>query len=272
MRLRSMSDAATTRAREARSSSAWRWRSPSEACNAEVSSTLSLRSAARSRRPRIISLKPVVSTPSSSSLVTGTGCSRSPAAARAVALVNVRTGPTTESVTARMRTGVNVSAVRTAITTAPSNRDVGLCPMLPIAWLTSTANEVVTASASSTFCRIRPRAYRTPPAGRTTRAASSTMGRSMASPTKNMYAAVTAIPSCVKTQATAGPLDDLTDRERECLALMAEGRSNAGICERTFLSPRTVESHVRTIFRKLGLDEAHDDHRRVLAALAYLRG
>jgi len=79
------------------------------------------------------------------------------------------------------------------------------------------------------------------------------------------------VAALVGRRRPVGPLDELTDRERECLALMAEGRSNTGICERVHLSPRTVESHVRTIFRKLDLDETHDDHRRVLAVLAYLR-
>ena len=68
-----------------------------------------------------------------------------------------------------------------------------------------------------------------------------------------------------------GRLDDLTEREREVLALLAEGRSNKGICDRLFLSPKTVEAHVKHIFMKLGVEVSPDDHRRVLAVLAYLR-
>ena len=67
------------------------------------------------------------------------------------------------------------------------------------------------------------------------------------------------------------PVGDLTPREREVLALMAEGRSNRGICEKLVLSPKTVESHVNRIFSKLHLAGAPDDHRRVLAVLAFLR-
>jgi DNA-binding NarL/FixJ family response regulator len=70
---------------------------------------------------------------------------------------------------------------------------------------------------------------------------------------------------------TRGPLDDLTAREHEVLALMAEGRSNQAIGERLFLSLKTVETHVGSIFSKLGLLPAPDDHRRVLAVLTYLR-
>jgi DNA-binding NarL/FixJ family response regulator len=70
---------------------------------------------------------------------------------------------------------------------------------------------------------------------------------------------------------TINPLERLTEREREVLSLMAEGRSNHAIQERLFVSSRTVETHVRNILMKLGLNETPDDHRRVLAVLAFLR-
>jgi DNA-binding NarL/FixJ family response regulator len=69
----------------------------------------------------------------------------------------------------------------------------------------------------------------------------------------------------------SSPLNQLTDREREVLALMAEGHSNQGICDKLFLSPKTVEAHVSQIFLKLGLRDAPGYHRRVLAVLAFLR-
>jgi DNA-binding NarL/FixJ family response regulator len=69
----------------------------------------------------------------------------------------------------------------------------------------------------------------------------------------------------------AGPLDTLTDREREVLALMAEGRTNRAIAERLFVSERAVERHVTSIFGKLDVPASGQDHRRVLAVLAYLR-
>jgi DNA-binding NarL/FixJ family response regulator len=67
------------------------------------------------------------------------------------------------------------------------------------------------------------------------------------------------------------PLAALSPREREVLALMAEGRTNAGIARRLWLTERTVETHVRSILGKLGISGGEDDHRRVLAVLAHLR-
>ena len=67
------------------------------------------------------------------------------------------------------------------------------------------------------------------------------------------------------------PIDELTPREREVLALIAEGRSNEGICRTLWLSPKTVETHIRGAFAKLGIKGAPEDNRRVLAVLAYLR-
>ena len=67
------------------------------------------------------------------------------------------------------------------------------------------------------------------------------------------------------------PIDQLTPREREVLELMAEGRSNSGIAEQLVVTERAVEKHVTSIFAKLRLPAAAEDHRRVLAVLAYLR-
>ena len=81
----------------------------------------------------------------------------------------------------------------------------------------------------------------------------------------------TIVSRLVNRAGPAGRLDELTSREREVLVLMAEGRSNKGICDRLFLSPKTVEAHVKHIFMKLGVTESTDDHRRVLAVVAFLR-
>jgi DNA-binding NarL/FixJ family response regulator len=78
------------------------------------------------------------------------------------------------------------------------------------------------------------------------------------------------VAGLVARKRVRDPLDDLTDRERDVLAVMAEGRSNQAISERLYLSPKTVEAYVRGVFTKLGLQQGADDNRRVLAVLAYL--
>jgi len=73
-----------------------------------------------------------------------------------------------------------------------------------------------------------------------------------------------------RSAATEGPLDKLSPREREVLELMAEGRSNAAIAQRLFVTERAVAKHTASIFTKLDLQPSDDDNRRVLAVLAYL--
>jgi DNA-binding NarL/FixJ family response regulator len=81
----------------------------------------------------------------------------------------------------------------------------------------------------------------------------------------------TIVARLVNRRRDPGPLTELTGREREVLELIAEGRSNHAIGEQLFLSPKTVETHIRQIFQKLGLGGSPDSHRRVLAVLAFLR-
>jgi DNA-binding NarL/FixJ family response regulator len=81
----------------------------------------------------------------------------------------------------------------------------------------------------------------------------------------------TIVSRLMRRRRPASPLSKLTAREREILALMAEGRSNAGIAEALGVSERTVETSSALIFRKLGLEPSHDTNRRVRAVLTLLR-
>jgi DNA-binding NarL/FixJ family response regulator len=79
------------------------------------------------------------------------------------------------------------------------------------------------------------------------------------------------VAALVQPPSREDPLAELTPREREVLALMAEGRTNASIARRLWLTEKTVETHVRSILSKLGLHTREDDNRRVLAVLAFQR-
>lgn len=79
------------------------------------------------------------------------------------------------------------------------------------------------------------------------------------------------VSQLLNRQRQQNPLDGLSEREREVLALIAEGRSNSSISQKLFVTSKTVEAHVSRIFNKLGLADTPDDHRRVLAVLAFLR-
>jgi DNA-binding NarL/FixJ family response regulator len=79
------------------------------------------------------------------------------------------------------------------------------------------------------------------------------------------------VATLLEPDGAADPLSALTTREREVLGLMAEGRANAAIAQRLWLTEKTVETHVRSILAKLGLQVSEQDNRRVLAVLAYLR-
>jgi DNA-binding NarL/FixJ family response regulator len=80
------------------------------------------------------------------------------------------------------------------------------------------------------------------------------------------------ISQLLSRHSRAEPLEALSAREREVLALMAEGRSNAAIAGRLFITEKAVSKHTNSIFTKLGLPLSEDDNRRVLAVLAYLNG
>jgi DNA-binding NarL/FixJ family response regulator len=78
------------------------------------------------------------------------------------------------------------------------------------------------------------------------------------------------VQELVAARLVDDPLDALSPREREVLALMAEGRSNAGIARQLWVAEGTVEKHVHSILMKLRLPDTDDDHRRVLAVIAFL--
>jgi len=80
------------------------------------------------------------------------------------------------------------------------------------------------------------------------------------------------VQELVAARAVEDPLEELTPRERDVLALMAEGRSNSAIADELVVTERAVEKHVTSIFSKLDLTSSGQDHRRVLAVLRWIEG
>jgi len=81
----------------------------------------------------------------------------------------------------------------------------------------------------------------------------------------------TIVKQLLQKHRDAGPLDTLTERERDVLAAMAEGHSNEAIARRLYLAPKTVEANIHRVLQKLDISESPESNRRVLAVLTYLR-
>ena len=120
--------------------------------------------------------------------------------------------------------------------------------------------------------RARRRGRRLPAQGPRRRRSSASRTRSARSPRAGRCSTPRSSRTCSAARGNGGPLERLTEREREVLQLMAEGKTNRAISQQLYMSERAVERHVTAIFTKLDLPVTDQDHRRVLAVLAYVKG